>query len=349
MTVFLFVISAFISTFDPEPDSDETRKWMHFLQTVRTGQTQVALSNARLYVPQFKKIFRTEGVPEDLVWIAYIETSFTPSPTSPTGAQGIFQFKAETARAFGLRVTNRRDDRNNPELAASAAARYLKYLYKKFNNWELVLAAYNFGEGDLRRTMQRRGVSTWRKVRPFVREETQGFVGKVKAAVVIGNQFLASQNLSLKNSIYYKVRQGDNILAISRRLNLSPEALKRYNNLVSDHIYKDQILFAPRQNTQVTESYQVRKGDTLYSIARRFQTPLSSLKAQNGLIHDAISPGQILKIPQKDTDTTYIVQPGDSLTQISRKFGVTIKEIKKLNGLTNSLIYPGQRLILPSS
>ena len=179
--------------FDLEPDSAETRRWVAYLDDVRYHQTHTALLNAIEHLPRLRAIFNEEGIPEDLVWMALIESGFRHDATSPTGAQGMFQFKVLTARAFGLSVSPKEDDRDDPYLAARAAAKYLAYLRAKFDSWELVLAAYNLGEGDLRRTMQARKAKTWREVKPFVRPETRAYVGKVKAAAVIGNDFLKSE------------------------------------------------------------------------------------------------------------------------------------------------------------
>jgi len=227
-----------------EPESPETRRWITFLRVERAAQTAAALNNARIYVPGFKRVFARHGVPEDLVWLALIESSFRYDPTSPTRAQGMFQFKKETARAFGLRVDRRVDERNEPQKAVRAAARYLVYLHEKFRDWDLVLAAYNLGEGDLRRTMQRHGAKSWEAVYPFVREETQNYVGKVKAAAVIGNAHLAEtrSDASLKT---YRVQKGDTLFGISKRHGLTPEQLRAANGLVGNTIYPGQILLIP--------------------------------------------------------------------------------------------------------
>jgi len=247
MTIWLLLATLALD-FRLDPDSAETRKWIGFLEFERAQQTRDALFNAIHYAPRFREIFSEEGVPEDLLWLALIESSFRPARTSPTGAQGMFQFKAETARAFGLEVTPQRDERNIPHLAARASARYLAYLRQKFESWDLVLAAYNLGEGDLRRAMQARGAKTWREIQPHVRKETRDYVGKVKAAAVIGKRFLAS---------------------------LPPDVLQ----------------------TKEPRVHRVRKGDTLYSIARAYDVPLADLKRANGLRNNVIHPDDELIIP----------------------------------------------------
>ncbi len=236
------------SGFNLEADSTETRRWVGFLEFERAAQTRDALVNATRYAPRFREIFREQGVPEDLLWLALIESSFMPSRTSPTGAQGMFQFKKDTARAFGLAVTRARDERDMPFLAARAAARYLAYLRGKFASWELVLAAYNLGEGDLRRAMAAREAETWLQIKPYLREETRHYVGKVKAAAVIGNRFIDSlppKLLAEKAPRVHRVRKGDTLYAIARAYGVPLAELKRANGLSGNLIHLDQELLVP--------------------------------------------------------------------------------------------------------
>lgn len=219
---------------------------MRYLETGRVQQTRSALFNSLEFVDSFRSVFREQGVPEDLVWMAMIESGFRPHVTSPTGAGGIYQFKKLTARAFGLKVFGQVDQRYDPMLSARAAARYLAYLSEKFSSWELVLAAYNLGEGDLRRVMIVKRVTSWQQVRPLVRKETRDFVGKIKAAVVIGNEFWRSDRArELRSQTVYRVRKGDSLYAIARDFGVAVEALLHANGMDSHHLTVDQILIIP--------------------------------------------------------------------------------------------------------
>lgn len=302
MILLLFIFTHVQSGgFDLEPNSGETRRQVHFLENERADQTRFALANAERYVVRFREIFKEESVPQDLLWLALIETSFRTSPTSVSGAQGMFQFKAETARFFGLKVNRRVDERNNPYLAARAAARYLFYLHEKFKDWDLVLAAYNLGEGDLRRTMKRRKLTTWIQVRPFVREETQNYVGKVKAAAIIGNRHMTSlpaQKPSGRHR-YHRVQKNDTLYALAREYKVSLTALKELNGLSVNKISPGQLLMIPKPEENNGTFYTVKKGDTLYRIANRFKIPVETLVKANRLKSNQIYPGQILIVPVK--------------------------------------------------
>lgn len=247
LMVFWFYLTAPpLEQFEVQPDSPETRLWVNFLEFERAEQTREALQNARAYIRPLQRSFVEEGVPKELAWLAMIESSFRVASVSPTGAVGMFQFKAETARAMGLRVDRRHDDRLRPLIAGRAAARYLAYLYAKFKDWDLVLAAYNLGEGDLRRTMEAQGASTWLEVKPFVRKETQQYVGKIKAAALIGETWLERYPQdAIAGADTYTVQPGDTLYSIARNHNVNLELLKAHNGLTDNVIHPGRVLHIP--------------------------------------------------------------------------------------------------------
>jgi len=114
------------------------------------------------YLERFREILVEEGVPPSLALLPVIESGFRVRARGPVGSVGLWQFQAPTARRFGLVVNRHRDDRLNPELAARAAARYLAFLYDRYDDWPLALAAYNCGEGRVDRALRRRpGATFW--------------------------------------------------------------------------------------------------------------------------------------------------------------------------------------------
>ena len=232
-------------SFELADGSPEVESWKHFLTHERASQTKRALISARKYVPTLKKIFTEEGVPEDLVWLALIESSFRPDAVSPTNARGMFQFKKATARAFGLKVSGKVDERMNPQLAARASARYLLYLRAKFETWELVLAAYNLGEGDLRRAMAKHKKKTWEEIRPLLRVETQEYVAKIKAAAIIGNLEMAGKGNWETDVSTHLVHKGETLYSIAKKYQLDVDKLRSLNNLSGNHIEIGQILLLP--------------------------------------------------------------------------------------------------------
>lgn len=139
---------------------------------------------AKSLVPRLKAVFREEGVPEQLVWIAEVESTMNPNARNPGGAAGLFQFMPATAKRFGLR-TFLPDERKHPEKSARAAARYLRFLHGEFGSWPLAVAAYNAGEGQVRQSLSkvRKGETSFAAIRPHLPLETRMYVPKVEAVI----------------------------------------------------------------------------------------------------------------------------------------------------------------------
>ncbi len=144
------------------------------------------------YVPIFKKAFNEQGVPSELIWISEVESSMNPRAKSPVGARGPFQFMPATAKRFGLR-TGIFDERTNPTKSATAAASYLRILYKRFHSWPLALAAYNAGEGRVGRALTAANVTTFEAVADDLPTETRMYVPKVLATVAVRESIDPSQ------------------------------------------------------------------------------------------------------------------------------------------------------------
>jgi len=229
-----------------EPGDNETQRWARYLLEDRREATFDALHNARHYVPALKAIFREADLPEDLVWIALVESGFRRDAVNVSGAVGMFQFKVVTGRAFGLEINQNKDQRLDPIASGRAAARYLRYLRKKFSSWELTLAAYNLGEGDLRRIMARHDADHWHQVRPYVRPQTQNYLYKIRAAAILGNDFLNRNPLKLnEGERVYLVRRGDTLYGIAKRFNVSVDELVTHNQLQNHHIRPGRHLVLP--------------------------------------------------------------------------------------------------------
>lgn len=137
---------------------------------------------AAVLAPRLREIFREEGVPPELIWVAEVESSFNPAARSPVGALGLFQFMPATAESFGLSVSPV-DQRLDPEMNARAAAQYLRQLYQRFGSWQLALAAYNGGQGRVARLLRQHEASRFEDIAPFLPSETQMYVPKVMATV----------------------------------------------------------------------------------------------------------------------------------------------------------------------
>lgn len=139
-------------------------------------------ARADALVPGLKRAFREAGLPEELVWLAEVESSMDPRARSPVGAAGLFQFMPPTAQRFGLK-TRRPDERLDPDKSARAAATYLRFLHGRFGSWPVALAAYNAGEGRVGRLLRQHGATTFEGIAASLPAETQMYVPKIAAIV----------------------------------------------------------------------------------------------------------------------------------------------------------------------
>lgn len=158
------------------PAEDQRRLW------AKSVASREIPKPADRYVNRLKPIFAAFGVPEELVWVAEVESSFDPTARSPAGAAGLFQLMPITAKSQGLDVGDR-DERLHPEKSARGAAAYLRHLKDRFGDWRLALAAYNAGEGRLQRLLDQSKGKTFDDIAARLPAETQMYVPKVEALV----------------------------------------------------------------------------------------------------------------------------------------------------------------------
>lgn len=142
----------------------------------------------------------------------------------------------------------------------------------------------------------------------------------------------------------YQVKSGDTLYSIAKKYNLNVNELKSLNNLSNNDLAVGQLLNVP-SGLSLVNSYIVEKGDTLYSIAKKFDISVNKLKEYNNLSNNLLTVGQKILIPIGE-ETTYVVKSGDTLYKIAREFNTTVDEIKRLNNLTNNILSVGQILIV---
>lgn len=151
---------------------------------------KASLSRAGRYLPMMKQVFQKEGLPQELIYLALVESAYNPMAVSPKEATGIWQFMEATARRYGLQVDAQVDERRDPEKSTRAAARYLKDLHRQFGCWHLAAAAYNAGEGRVSTAIRRHGVRDFwgLAAKGGLPRETCNFVPQWVATVMVARQ-----------------------------------------------------------------------------------------------------------------------------------------------------------------
>lgn len=267
------------------------------------------LSRSQRYVPRFRAILRSQRVPEDLVYVAMIESGFVPHATSRARAVGIWQFIASTGHAYGLRSDSWVDERRDPEKAATAAARYLRALHERTGDWHLALAAYNAGPGRITRALRKGYASFWEMARSpgVLPRETRAYVPNVLAAAIVARYpeafgFREDEMEPLPWTEYEVVRipRATSLALLARAAGVSVVELRELNpelrrGATPPRPYALKIpraakaVFAsrwPRLSRQALAArplHRVQRGETLWSLSRRFRVSVDELARWNGI------------------------------------------------------------------
>jgi len=148
---------------------------------------EVGLYRSGMFMRMARRIFKEEGVPENVAWLGQVESAWKPSAYSSAAASGLWQFIPGTGARYGLQRNAYVDERNSFEEATRASAKYLKFLHDRYNNWELGIAAYNCGEGNVDRAIRRAGVTNFWAVYAYLPSETRVYVPMILATILIAN------------------------------------------------------------------------------------------------------------------------------------------------------------------
>ena len=266
------------------------------------------IDNFKVFYPTIKKIFEREGVPEDLVFLAIVESNGDPSAVSRAGAAGLWQLMRGTARLYGLKVNWYIDERFDVEKSTVAAAKYLKYLYSLFGRWDLAIAAYNAGPGTIFKRLKALGADHFWDLTKLP-NETLNYVPKFYAVL----SFIKEKNLfeDGRNSVSLvkiKVLSKTSLYQISRKLKVPYHIAKKFNRQ-----YRKRVV--PAGHYVYVPSNFVKKTD-------------------------------ILKYVDSSKIYVYVPRKREKIISIARRFGVDAKLIKEINRLKRTVVYRGQPILI---
>lgn len=302
-------------------------------------QVLLWMKRANRYFPLIEERIRLRGLPEDLKYVAIVESSLRPEARSSAGAVGIWQFMPTTGGLSQLEITNWVDERQDPVRSTEAALSYLEYLYSKFGDWPLVLAAYNAGEDRVRREMLRQEVGSFFDL--MLPSETERYVFRIASAKLILSDpkaygfELDPEELyeSFKLEVVELEPGGDlDLAAVARACGITYRALRSIN----PHL-RDSWLPKGSYRMYVPEG----KGNQLKEFIR---SKASSARPKPGLEATRTQPSK--QGPPRETKV-HKVQEKESLWEIARKYGVQVKSLREWNSLSEEdKIRPGQRLVI---
>ena len=305
----------------PLEENDAVLSYIHFFSTTRGRKALIAgLRRSGRYRPLIQRILDDEGVPQELVYLAQLESGFLPRARSNKQAVGMWQFVQFRGREYGLFQTPLSDDRMDPEKATRAAARHLHDLYALFGDWYLAMAAYNCGPGCVARAVERTGYADyWELSRlKVLPKDTVNYVPVILALTIMAKN---PKDYDLDNVDYDQPVEYDRIdMDAPTNLALVADAAERPVSEIQDlnpgllkttaptgyqlRVPKGTaptVLAAldmvPASHRPTWRIHRLAPGETLPEIARRYSTPLASLTAANQSIAYGPQAGDLLVVP----------------------------------------------------
>ncbi|WPR73492.1 LysM peptidoglycan-binding domain-containing protein [Algoriphagus sp. NG3] len=335
-----------IKAMDHEMAYELNDRIFSFIQyfTVRNRDyTKMVLARKEMFFPMFDVTMAKHDMPLEIKYLSIIESGLDPQIRSRVGAMGLWQFMPATGRMYGMNTNNEVDDRMDPELSTEAAAKYLKSLYRMFGDWEVAMAAYNCGPGNVRKAIRRSGGKTsfW-GIYNYLPRETRSYVPQVQAMLYILNH-LEEHNFHPEDPTYvveYEKIRFDRALSLDKLAeltNLCVQDLKTLNPAIKNNKLpesnKNMALRIPKSKSPYIKENLAWLSDSLNNAPTVLLASTVQVQSVEELAQDI-----------KQNSITYKVRSGDVLGSIARRHGVTVTQIKSWNNLSSNLIRVGQTL-----
>lgn len=341
--------------------NESTLSVIRFFVTKRRGFARVVLGRSKLYFDMYEAKLAEHGLPLELKYLSVIESGLRPQVKSRAGALGLWQFMYGTGKMFGLKENSYIDERMSPELATDAACRYLKQLYGIYNDWNLALAAYNAGPGNVNKAIRRSGnKTTYWEVRPFLPKETQGYVPNFIAAAYLLTYHAEHNIIPAEAPIHYAeldtmcFSTGIHMSTINQLIGWSESDIKDLNPIYKQSYIPEtnpkQCIHGPIKMIGKLVSLE----DSLYKLEYSiYQAPRTNPTVNPTNVDDnEVEPSNVVTNQTTDSGAPtfyHKVRSGETLGSIASTYGTTVSKVMSLNGLRSTNIYVGQRLKIEST
>ena len=299
------------------------------------------MARAQYYFPMFEQHLDRYNIPLEMKYLAIVESALRPKAKSRVGATGLWQFMYGTGREYKLAINSYVDERQDPVKATIAACQYLDRLYEMFDDWDLALAAYNSGPGNVLKAIKRSGgYRNYWNIRPFLPRETAGYLPAFYATMYI---FKYADELGIYPELpkifnfqtdTLQVKRTVSFDQISEKTGIDTEILSFLNPTYKMDIipYVEKKLFSVRLPRNKMIDF-LDKEKEIYALADSI---------------DAKREKPLPKYIEMDKRVRYKVKSGDYLGKIAAKFGVRVSDIKRWNNMRSTKLKIGQRLYINS-
>lgn len=339
--------------------------------------TKKMLERKNFYFPIFEKYLAKYNMPDELKYLSMLESGLNPKAISHAKAVGLWQFMKPTGKDFGLRVDEYVDDRMDIEKSTEAACKYFRQLYNIFGDWELVLASYNTGPGNLRRAIRRAGnITNYWQLHPYLHKDTRAYVPQFTAIMYMMNH--ADEYGIFPEEIMEPVAVEKVIIdgyldleTFSNMSGISIDDIQKHNpsilkGVLPAHsrgfelkIPAENYAYFEANRQMILDSAQRQNGVSVMLASNKDVTENGvviigggSARASNDnetIVEENDKPEKVedeIKKIRKVKKKTYTVKKGDVLNRIAEKYDVDMYDLKVWNHLKSSKIMVGQKLII---
>jgi membrane-bound lytic murein transglycosylase D len=328
---------------------------IRFFVKNRRGFAKIVLGRSKLYFDMYEAILAKHDMPIELKYLSVIESGLRPQVKSPAGALGLWQFMYGTGKMYGLVENSYVDERMDPIKATEAACKFLKKLYGIYGDWNLALAAYNAGPGNVNKAIRRSGGKrTYWEVRPYLPRETQGYVPNFIAAAYLLTYHVEHNIKPAPHKVHFYqldtvcLSKGVHMSTIEQLVQWPLEEIAQLNP-----VYKTKYIPGtdPKQCI-VGPINQIGKivsfGDSLYALEKSIfapkPKPVETLDTTSLNVSDSTQKTITTTVIEKPVIVWHKVRRGENLTSIAEKYYVSVEDIRKWNYLRSYTAPLGRNL-----
>ncbi len=364
--------------------NDTVLRFLDYFQNRGRKAMEMGMRRSGRYRDMISRVLAEEGVPQDLIYLCQVESSFKPLALSNKKCKGMWQFDAWRGQYYGLRQNWWIDERSDPEKSSRAAARHLKDLYGQFGDWFLAMAAYNTGPGNIERAIERTGFADyWELVkRGTLHPDTVAYIPMILAVAIISKDPLkygfevtpdaavSVERVQIDSAVDLRLAAETLDIGFAELKELNPH-VRRFTTPRNDPEFAlylpagskgkflEEMAVIPEEMRVSWRMHRVEGGETLSMIARKYHTTPAAISQANNLTERRpIQVGGKLIIPVtpgkgnlsrggERSRLRYTMKRGDTIASVAKNFDVTVTQIRKWNRISvKSSLAPGKALLI---